>query len=208
MSRCGSRVSLLILTICQTACGGASTPIIAPPPVRPGNGLSYNQVLNDASALGARFFNPIVYTEMAQIPMSGVAAYDGYYFGELLNGSAVGVENIIGKLALNLVFSPYSTSVSGAVGNFSDSNNEPLSGQLELSHGALDRAGNPNTNATLTSRSIGSLTTAQGITLQFEVYLEGDLLGADHDAVGGNLVGGVTSENLVFSFDGYFIGER
>lgn len=165
-------------------------------------------MLNDASALEARFTNPLAYTEMAQIPMSGVAAYNGYYFGELLNGSAVGVENLIGKLALNLEFSPYSTSVSGAVGNFSDSNNEPLSGQLELSHGALDRAGNPNTNATLTSRSIGSLTTAQGITLQFEVYLEGDLLGADHDAVGGNLVGGVTSENLVFSFDGYFIGER
>ena len=84
-----------------------------------------------------------------------------------------------------------------------------MSGILEFSNGALDRVKDPNKDATLTLTASGTLTDIDANTFFFGTRLEGDMLGANYNAVGGDVLGKVTQNNgTPEDFTGIFIAER
>lgn len=153
--------------------------------------------------------DPPLYTALADVPVSGSASYDGYLYGELANGSDAITDSVIGELTLSVDFDPDDTAFSGSVRDFIDADGGDLTGNLQISGGALDRSGNAADDATIRRVAAdGVLTDAQGRALEIGLKLEGDFLGSDHDAIGGEVLGSVTTDGATQDFDGGFIAER
>lgn len=188
------------------ACGGSSatTPTVTP---SPSTSPTADEMLLAQSALNDQY-SPINYTDLSSIQTSGSATYNGYIGGDLSNTADALPDSVIGEMALVVNFNNTSVSVSGSADNFRDGNNGVLTGNLQFSDGALDRDGDPSSDATLTLSADGTLTDASNRAMVFGSRLEGDFLEADSAGVGGNVLGRVSYGGANQDFDGSFIAER
>ncbi|MEP4777090.1 MAG: hypothetical protein ABJV86_08300 [Yoonia sp.] len=153
--------------------------------------------------------NPPVYTDLATIPTTGAASYDGYLFGNLSNEADDITDSVIGSLTLTASFTAGGASFTGSADDFVDSEDADLTGSLAVSGGMLDRDGNPASDATVVRVNVaGVLTDTADNALDFGVQLEGDFLGGAYNAIGGNALGGVSVGGVDQNFDGGFIAER
>jgi hypothetical protein len=153
-------------------------------------------------------YSPITYTELSTIPVSGGAEYNGYLGGTLSNKSDAITDSIVGDMSLSITFASTSPSVTGTATNFRDADDAVMTGSLTFSSGNFDRNGDPDSDATLTLSANGTLRDAQNNDLVFGGQLEGDFLGSQYDAVGGEVLGRVTQGGVDQNFDGTFIAER
>ena len=183
-----------------------STPVAADPvttsPITTNSGMLAAQ-----SALIADY-SPITYTELSAIPVSGRADYNGYLGGTLSNKIDGITDNIVGDMSLSITFASTSPSVTGTATNFRDADDAVMTGSLTFSGGNFDHNGDPDSDATLTLSANGTLRDAQNNDLVFGGQLEGDFLGSQYDAVGGEVLGRVTQGGVDQNFDGTFIAER
>lgn len=160
------------------------------------------------TALLTTHTEPTAYTSLSSLPTSGTATYDGYFSGQLANTNDNVTDTLIGAMSLDVGFRTNTVQVSGSVSDFVDSDDNALTGELTLSAGRLDRAGDPGSDATLTMQARGTLTDAQGQNLVIGTQLEGDFLGTGHAAVGGEVLGSVQVNGADQDFDGGFIAQR
>lgn len=180
---------------------------VSPPtPVTPSGSASEQR--DGRALLLAAHTQPITYTPLTQIPTTGQATYFGYFYGTLANTSDGITDSLTADLELQIGFTPSGVSVGGSVENFFDASDAPISGSLTLSAGALDRTGNPNDDATFQVSAQGQLTESDGDQLDFGSLLEGDFLGARHEALGGAVFGRVEHNGIAQDFDGGFITQR
>lgn len=201
------------LLVALAACGGGGEPVVTSPAPTPPSTPSFpaqgdTQMWATRAALLDDYTDPTIYTALSSVPTSGTATYEGYFAGQLANTTDNITDTLIGAMTLDVRSAASSVSVSGSVNDFVDSNDNDLSGQLSLTAGSLDRAGNPSSDATLMMTASGTLTDAQGRTLVMGTQLEGDFLGAGHAAVGGDVLGSVRVNGVDQDFDGGFIAER
>ena len=205
---------MTLLAACGGGGGGGAPVTTDPPraPVTPGTpttpGQPQSQMDVARAALIATYTNPTIYTALSDVPTSGGAVYSGYVAGQLANTSDSITDTLVGDLQMNVTFNATSVAVTGTISGFMDSDNDPLSGQMTLSRGSLDRGGNPAADATLLMTATGSLRDDAGRTLVIGTQLEGDFLGTRYDAVGGEMLGRVTVNGVDQDFDGGFIAER
>lgn len=213
------------LALALAACGGgaATTPVVTQAPTIPTpstptptpsaptvpTGGTGGAMRDAATALVSTYApsNLIDYTPLSSVPTSGNATYDGYFYGDVSNGTTVS-DSLIGDLQLTASFTAGSANISGTVSNVVDNQNRTLTGTLALSAGALDRAGTPAKNPTLTATASGTLTNAASQAMVFGTQLEGDFLSGTAAAVGGEVLGGVTIAGTDYDFDGGFIAEE
>lgn len=204
------------------ACGGSSattptvqpapepapTPAPAPEPApTPASGQSLNQMRTAQSGLISEY-SPVTYTQLSRIPTTGTFTYNGYMGGTLSNSSDTVTDSVTGQMTAQITLTDSGAQVGGQVRNFRDASNAPMTGNLTLSGGALDRDGNPQSDVTLTMSANGTLRDSAGRDLVFGTRLEGDFLGSSHNAVGGDALGRVTYNGTSQNFDGTFIAER
>ena len=152
-------------------------------------------------------FNPPEYTSLSMVPTTGSATYDGFVSGVLSNTSDDVTDTLIGDLSINVSFDG-SEMISGVADGFLDDSGNHLSGEIILSGGELDRAGDPNVDATLTFDGSGQLTAANGDTIAIDADFAGDFLGDEFEAVGGEALAQVTVDGATQSFGGSFIATR
>lgn len=211
-----------------TACGGASTsgtvapvqPVIPTPtggttppvttPITPTGPLTAAQERNAATALVSRYApaSQPAYASLSAVPTTGAAVYDGYFYGDLANRSDSITDSLIGEMQMRVAFDARSVAITGTVTGLSDADDKDVAGTLRLTDGALNRSGNPNSDATLSASVAGTLTDGAGRNLVVGVRLEGDFLGAKADGIGGEALGAVTVAGDSQDFDGGFIVER
>lgn len=205
---------LVVLTLSACGGGGGGEPMVTSPPdpdptpITPPPTPGDSAMWDARAALLATYTEPTIYTGLPSVPTSGTATYDGYFSGALSNTTDNVTDSLIGALSLGVQFRATTVTVSGTVSDFVDSNDNALTGELTLSTGSLDRSGDPGSDATLLMRANGTLRDAQGQDLIIGTQLEGDFLGADHTAVGGEVLGGVTVNGVDQDFDGDFIAAR
>lgn len=196
------------------ACGGGGgsdgTPAVDPnpSPQTPTPDQTGADMQDARAALLETYANPLVYTDLSSVPIRGDANYQGYFSGNLANSNDSITDTLIGQIDLDVDFTATSVNVSGSVDNFYDEDDDPLSGSLRLSNGSLDRDGSPSNDATLVLSASGTLTDDRGRDLELGTQLEGDFLGSDYNAVGGEVLGSVTVNGTDQDFDGSFIAER
>lgn len=191
------------------ACGGGGgsggggsdgTPVVEPPPqIAASLGPAAAALLTDHA-------NPVTYADPADVPTSGSARYEGYAYGVLSNSSDAITDNLIGALTLTTDFG--SDSFSGRIDTLRNTDDQPLTGQLSVSGGTFDRAGNPNSDSTLQVSLSGTVTDTGNRSLEIGAVLEGDFLGNGAEAVGGELLGTVTHNGTTQNIDGGFIAAR
>ena len=208
---------LWIAPLCLTlaACGGGDAPIIATPtapttpttPTSPPVDESGADMRSSANTLLATYADPVVFTALSDIPSSHTATYNGYAYGDLSNGSDAITDTLIGQLSLNISLTSSNATVTGTIDNFADDNDDAVTGTLTVSNGSFDRSGDPNADATFKANFTGTLTDNASRSLSVGGLLEGDFLGSDPDAIGGNLLGSVTVSGVTQDIDGGFIAE-
>lgn len=159
----------------------------------------------ETSQLVAKF-SPVAYTELTDVPPVGSASYRGFVSAQLSNTSDNVTDTLIGELSIDVNFAE-SDIVTGAAEGFLDENGLPLTGMLVLSNGTLDRAGDPNTDATFTFAGAGSLVDASGQTLNILANFEGDFLENNYSGVGGDFLGQIIVDGNAQSLGGLFIAE-
>lgn len=152
-------------------------------------------------------FDTIEYTDLALLPTSGSVSYEGFLSGRLSNTSDSVTDTLIGDLSVNVSFGD-SSLISGVAGGFLDDNGDALDGTIILSAGGLDRAGDPDVDATLTFEGSGELTSASGDVLVFEADFAGDFLGEEYQGIGGEALAQVTVAGTPQSFSGAFVASR
>ena len=116
-------------------------------------------------------------------------------------------DSLIGNLTIEIQFGSV-LSLSGRADNFFDESNLAVAGALTLTTGELDRVGNPNLDATLVMTMVCELTDSDGHQMDLASQMEGDFIGAQHNAIGGAVFGRITSEGTIQDFDGSFIAAR
>lgn len=216
---CGALAALALLA----GCGGGGLAVTTPPPTNPTTpttptvpigtpvvtGDTAAEKFAAANALVSTYAAtvPIAYTPLSSVPTTGIARYSGVLFGDVSRNSTISAR-LIGDFAATVTFSAQSVAMSGAATNFVDSDDTVFSGSLTLSSAALDRAGNPANNPTLSALLNGTLTPAGGAAMQFGGRIEGDFLGATHGGIGGDVLGRITSGGVNSDFDGGFIAGR
>ncbi|MDX8355598.1 hypothetical protein [Cognatiyoonia sp. IB215182] len=152
-------------------------------------------------------FDTIEYTDLALLPTSGSASYEGFLSGQLSNTNDAVTDTLIGDLSVNVSFGD-SSLISGVASGFLDENGDALDGTIILSAGELDRAGDPEVDATLTFEGSGELTSVSGDVLVFDADFAGDFLGEDYQGMGGEALAQVTVGGASQSFSGAFVASR
>ncbi len=202
-------VSICLLPIALTGCGGGGgspAPVTLPPPTTPIGGATPS--LSATQGLLTAHANPVSYASISALPTTGTFTYNGYAYGDLSNTSDGITDTLIGDMEMTVTFTASSATVSGQINGFTDDDGDPLTGSLALSAGALDRAGDPNSDSTFGVDVNGALTDDASRVLSIGARFEGDFIGANHAAVGGEFLGTVASGGSVQDLDGGFIGER
>jgi hypothetical protein len=205
---------LMVSTLTACGGGGGSDPVdeVVIPDVPDGTtpDTSTTGQRAAATALLATWAptNPPVYTSLAAVPTTGGADFDGYVFGELANDSDDITDSVIGALTLDVDFNATGATFSGSATDFVGSDDTDLTGTLTVTGGELNRNGSPASDATIDVSLAGTLTDNAAHDLVFGFELEGDFLGSDYNAVGGEALGSVTVDGIDQDFDGGFIAER
>lgn len=146
------------------------------------------------------------YTTLSVVPTTGSATYAGFFYGDLSNNEDAVLDSVVGRLTLEVAFGATDPTFGGVARDFVDSRDDPLSGTLAISGGSLNRAGNPANDATLRGvRVAGTLRDEAGVDMVFGVQLEGDFLGAQAEAIGGEAIGRVRIGSSDQNFDGGFV---
>lgn len=195
------------LMACGGGGGGSDTPSMTPtPPVVPTPGPDASA--EDLLAAWAPT-TPPAYTPLNLIPAKGRADYEGYVFGDLSNSRDKITDNVIGSLTLEIDFNTKGARFSGNARDFKDENEDAMTGRLTISGGNLDRDGSPANDATVRGVNLeGTLTDSADRKLAFGFQLEGDFLGGNYNAIGGDALGRVTVDGADQDFDGGFIAQR
>ena len=165
------------------------------------------QMISDKDAL-IDDYSPTTYTTLSVVQTTGAVTYDGYLSGDLSNTSDAVTDEVIGEMSLTVTFNNDAIVVTGDAYNFRDEDDVAMDGTLRLGSATFDRNGDPDVDATFTMTANGTLEDAQGNNLVFGTQLEGDFLGSNYDAIGGDALGRVTHNGTNQDFDGQFIAER
>ena len=190
--------------------GGSATTSMTEDPEIPSTSLSDLAAMESAqTAMISTYPLPNAYTPLASIPTSGKYVYDGYLSGGRGETLDALTDTTTGDLKLSVEFGISSDDISGSASNFCDEDGALMTGSLTFSTGDLDRGANITSDITLTLTVSGRLTGADTNTLDFSGDLEGDMLGTNYNALGGDALFNV-SENSGTSeyFTGIFIAER
>lgn len=205
---------LTVLTACGGG-GGSSTdipvttdpgipnPISGPAGPSTQGGRTVSALLNDWASS-----TPLDYTSLSAIPATGSASYDGFLYGVLSTTGGRQTESLIGRLSLDVGFAASDINITGTASDFTANETTPLSGTLTVAGGRLNRGGNPASDATLQGVGVTGTLTGGGDTRVFGLALEGDFLGAQADALGGDALGRVRVDGTDQNFDGGFIAEK
>jgi len=206
MSSVYCRLFLLgLVTNLLIACGGSGpAPVTLPPAPITGEAATLAQVqsLLDTHA------DPVTYATLGTIPTSGSANYDGFVYGTLANTSDTITDSLIGEVTIAVAFGSSSTSLTGSIDNLVDQDGDEVTGSLTLSSGSFDRSGSPTSDPTIAIAVSGSLTDDLAQSLAINGQLEGDFLGTDHAAIGGEFFGTLQHNGNGQNIDGGFITER
>lgn len=154
-----------------------------------------------------RKFQPIVFTNLADVPTTGSASYNGYLTGFLSNTPANLPNSLSGNVHLQVSFGS-DFAISGTAENFLDDMGFPLAGSIILSDGQLNRLGNPTVDATLSFRGDGSLENRYSKQIEVSSVFQGDFIGITGEGIGGDVLGRVTSEGTDFRLAGVFVVEK
>ncbi|KJZ17929.1 hypothetical protein [Loktanella sp. S4079] len=147
------------------------------------------------------------YTALSDLPDSGSAAYAGYMSTELSNRTDDVTNVLAGEVLISVDFGA-SDMVSGSAQDFLDQDGNPILGALDIAGGVLDRAGDPfGDDATFQFSGDGVLTDQDGRELTLEISFDGDFLGSNHEAIGGDVTGSVTADGNGQNLLGIFILE-
>ncbi|MDX8350271.1 hypothetical protein SLH49_19950 [Cognatiyoonia sp. IB215446] len=152
-------------------------------------------------------FDTMDYTDLGVLPTSGSVSYEGFLSGRLSNTEDGVTDTLIGDLSVNVSFGD-SSLISGVASGFLDDNGDALDGAIILSAGELDRAGDPDVDATLTFEGSGELTSISGDVLVFDTDFAGDFLGEEYQGIGGEALAQVAVGGASQSFSGVFAASR
>ena len=218
--------SLLAIGLClvMAGCGGAAatTPVVTPAPVptptptpaptptptpTPTPSVAATQMRSQQAVLLGTYV-PIVFTNLTAVPQAGSARFDGYVNGTLSNKNDTVTDTVIGEISVNVAFNSSGAQISGQADKFYDADNISMGGSLTLSDGRFDRTGDPNSDVTMTFAANGALVDAQGRSIQIGAQMEGDFLGPNYNALGGDTLGRATVNGATQDFDGVFIATR
>lgn len=206
---------LWIAPLCLTlaACGGSGAPVttIPSPPDGPtdpstpttGQPQTAAQMRSAANTLLSDYIDPVAFTTLSTVPSNLTATYDGYAYGTLSGNPSTITDTLMGAVSMDVALTASTATITGTMDDFYDDDDNAVSGQLTISGGTFDRAGDPNADSTLNINFAGTLTDA-GQTLTVGGQLQGDFLGAGYEGVGGALLGQVNG----YEINGGFIAER
>ena len=205
MQRIVFSLFLLCVSSLLVACGGGSgaTPTVPAPPSVPGSGP-----IAAATGLLNTHADPVSYTSLGDIPSSGTATFEGYAYGTLDDQSDTVTDSLIGDLTVTVSFGNNNTLLTGSITNFTDENDDALTGTISLTDGNFDRSGNPSADPTIGVTISGEIVDNQSQTLSINGRLEGDFLSSNAAAMGGELLGTVSVNGERQNIDGGFIAER
>lgn len=215
--RCGAACALLGLLAACGGGGGGTSPTTQDP-VLPGPSTPDNPVPRTTTGLRGAAIDLLddwvpndvaTYTALAAVPTTGSAAYSGFVYGDLSNDRDAVTDSLIGRLSLNVAFSAASAGFTGSATGFVDSQDDPLSGSLAVSGGALNRNGNSASDATVRGIALaGVLRDGGNLAYDVGIQLEGDFLGTTAQAIGGEAIGRVSVGGDSQNFDGGFVAAQ
>ena len=184
-----------------------AAPTTSPTSPPTGDAESGAQMRAGANSLLSTYADPVTFTPINSVPDTVTATYDGYAYGTLGNNADNITNTLTGALSMTLTLNGNNATVTGTLSDFVDDADNAVSGSLALSGGRFDRNGDPTVDATFGALFSGTLMAGEN-ALTVGGNLEGDLLGADRNAVGGKLLGSVTYEGDTQDIDGGFIADR
>ncbi|WP_372921994.1 hypothetical protein [Roseovarius sp.] len=205
---------LLPLILTLSACGGGGgggSPATSEPPPPPDQAPPQSTPPPPEIALRDSLittYTPLSYTPLALVPTTGSLTYNGTWGGTLSDRNDASTDSLLGRLKVTARFTASSLGIDGEVTGLTDAEGAPVGGTLTLSEGALDRAGDPFADATLTFAATGTLTDSAGRKLAVETRAEGDFLTDPAHAMGGEVLGRVIHEGRGQTMTGGFIAER
>jgi hypothetical protein len=180
---------VMIIILFLAACGGGTGP------AGPGQ-ESFAQSQGRVAEMG--------FTYGAALPQSGVAQYQGRAQLNLpLQG---GAQNHEGALALRIAFDGIGDPVTGQISGLRSAAG-PVTGQLQISGGAIDRQADTRNDYQFTANIAGNL--AQGGQVwQTSAQLAGDFHGSAAQAVSGVIYrGAIRQGGMIDLFDGAFVAD-
>ncbi|MGJ8589497.1 MAG: hypothetical protein ACSHXW_15200 [Yoonia sp.] len=151
-------------------------------------------------------FQSTTFSDPYLVPSAGTADYAGYFLGQLANTDDNLTDSITGEMVITVDFAA-TDMISGTVFGILDDNGDALSGQIDLTGGALDRNVDPNVDATLSFEGDGVLTDFNSNSINLDLVFEGDFLGPDSNGISGNILGRAESEGTSQAVGGSFILE-
>ena len=148
------------------------------------------------------------FTELATLPTSGFAEFEGYAGLNLRPNSGEATTSIIGELDLIVNFDNPDNFLEGEIRNLEADGGAQISGDIEVVDGAFERQSDTSVEPSVSGQLIGSTIFPGGVTYDFALRLEGDFRGRNGDGLGGNLIGQYESDEGDGLADGTFIVER
>lgn len=147
------------------------------------------------------------YTPLSTLAVTtGTVTYEGFMRSSLANTSDTVTDVLAGQVDIAVAFdSP--EMVDGTAHSFVDEDGNSMSGQLTLSGGALNLAGDPTSDFTFQFDGDGQLQDSSGRQIDLEVSFDGDFLGATAEAIGGDVTGTATVGGNAQSLQGLFVVE-
>lgn len=191
--------AVLICSCCLvSACGGSES--------------TTNVHLSDLAALNASAdallasFQPVTFSAPDLVPNSGRSEYAGYFLGLLADTGDNITDTLIGQMVVGVDFDA-TQMVSGEIYGILDENGNTMTGVIGLSGGTLDRAGDPNVDATFIFAGEGKLIDINANSIELDLVFEGDFLAANSTGIGGDILGRASSGETDQAVGGVFIME-
>ena len=183
-----------------TACGSNGSDD-TPPPTTGGSVTytSFAEISADADALSSTYVEDdgtllAKRTLEAELPTTGAVEYNGFIsVSDDMSG-----ENLVGQIALTADFDAAADAISGTASNFIHETNVVYTGDLTVTDGEI-RANAPTGDYQFRASLEGQL--SDGVTTYDTVIgLDGNFLGTDYSAIGGEALGLVGADFMSGNF--------
>lgn len=190
----------LTLVACGDGTVGGSAGGSAGQPLNFDTSQAYFDVGDDIFAQFEDDFNDLDFDDPAQLQLGSTVTYFGLLFIE--NAAQ---EGAVGGLRLDANFA--GNSLSGSVTNMVDFNDSPITGQIDIDNGVIDRNVNVQEEFTFSADLSGTLTSTLDETAQIDGALFGDFY-SGQEFIAGFITGEITVEGQTEDLGGGFLAER
>ena len=193
------RKTCFVLVACLSILSGCGSSSITSDP----DLTAFDRVNSSATQIRARFPDNQL-TPIASVPMHGSGQYEGFVTVTL--AGQTNTKALAGVMSARVTFDAH-PSITGTAHSFADQRGAPITGQIALAGGKLNRNKDYSPSPRFEFSGKGNLENIQEQTIHIRATFDGDFFGSNAEALAGKAYGNATIDQRAVLFDGSFIME-